>query len=86
MDRIELKKNVLDLSYKRNLQILNIVLISGIGAIFAYIGALILTPVKIFSYTFVMLLIGLIMIILYNNLNSNLKDISNRIRNLITTS
>ena len=86
MDAIGLKKNVLDLSYKRNLQILNIVLISGIGAIFAYIGALILTPVKIFSYTFVMLLIGLIMIILYNNLNSNLKDISNRIRNLITTS
>jgi len=86
MDRIELKKNVLDLSYKRNLQILNIVLISGIGAIFAYIGALILTPVKVFSYTFVMLIIGLIMIILYNNLNNNLKDISNRIRNLITTS
>jgi len=86
MDAIGLKKNVLDLSYKRNLQILNIVLISGIGAIFAYIGALILTPVKIFSYTFVMLIIGLIMIILYNNLNSNLKDISNRIRNLITTS
>lgn len=83
MNKINLEKNRLDLSYKRNLQLLNIVLISGIGAIFAYIGALILNPEKIFYYTVIVILVSVISYVFYKRINDNLKNVSIKIKNLI---
>lgn len=83
MGKVELEKNVFDLAYKRNLQLLNIVLILGIGYIFTYIGALILNPEKILVYTFVLILLGAITVVFYKKINENLKKISNKIKNLV---
>ncbi|MBU3906912.1 MAG: hypothetical protein KKA64_01545 [Nanoarchaeota archaeon] len=82
MNKIDLEKNVLYLAYKRNLQLLNIVLISGLGALFAYTGALILNPEKIVTYTFVMILVGAITYIIYKNIDETLRKISNQIKKL----
>ena len=81
MEKSDLEKNVLDLSYKRNLQLLNIFLISGIGAIFASVGALILNPEKVFAYVFVIIIFGAITYILYAYIDERLKIISGRIKN-----
>ncbi len=83
MNKIELRKNVLDLEYKKNLQILNIILISGIGAIFAYIGALILNPDKAVAYTIVMIFAGSLTYWIYFMINENLKEISEKLEKLI---
>ncbi len=83
MDKIALEKNILDLSYRRNLQLLNIVLISALGAIFAYVGAVILNPEKLLPYTLVLILVGLITYAIYRKLNENFKEISKKIKDLI---
>jgi len=83
MDKLDIEKNRLDLAYKRNLQLINIILISGIGVIFAYVGALILNLNKVLIYTFIMVLVGAITYIFYSNVNENLKQISDEIKNLI---
>ena len=83
MEKSDLEKNVLDLSYKRNLQLLNIFLISGIGAIFASVGALILNPEKVFAYVFAIILISTITYIIYAYIDERLKIISGRIKNLL---
>ncbi len=82
MDKTELEKNRLDLAYKRNLQLSNIILISGLGAVFAYVGSLILNPEKILSYTFVMILVSVVTYVLYNKIDKRLKNISEKIKNL----
>ncbi|MFH1711470.1 MAG: hypothetical protein ABH840_04120 [Nanoarchaeota archaeon] len=79
MKKTELRKNVLDLEYRKNLQILNIVLISGIGAIFAFIGALILNPNKLVAYSIMMILVGSLTYLIYFVINENLKSISEKI-------
>ena len=83
MDKVNLEKNRLDLSYKRNLQLLNIILISGIGAVFAYIGALVLNPEKIFYYTVIVILVSVVSYVFYKRINDNLKNVSIKIKNLI---
>ncbi len=82
MNKIDLEKNVLDLSYKRYLQLLNIILITGFGALFAYVGALILNPERVMVYTFVIILGVVIIYIIYQNIGERLKGISNKIKNL----
>ena len=83
MDKLEIEKNILDLSYKRNLQLLNIILVSGLGALFAYIGALILNPEKIISYTFVMIIVASLTYVFYRNVYENLRKVSEKLKNLI---
>ena len=82
MRKVDLEKNTLDLAYRRNLNLLNIILISGLGAIFAYVGALILNPEKVVSYTFVLGLVATITYILYRKIDDKLKIISERIKGL----
>ena len=81
--KLELEKNVLDLSYRRNLQLLNTVLILGIGFIFTYIGALVLNSDKLVIYTFLLILVGSVTILLYKKINENLREISKRIKEII---
>lgn len=38
MNKIKIEKNRLDLSYQRNLQLLNIVLLIGTGSFVSYLG------------------------------------------------
>jgi len=80
--KLDLEKNILNLSYRRNLQLLNIVLILGVGTVLAYAGSIILNPEKILSYTFATILVGAITYILYRNIDSNLNNISIKIKNL----
>ena len=82
MNNPNVEKNVLDLSYNRNLQLLNIILISGLGALFAFAGALILNPERILVYTFVIIIVSSITYILYQNIDEKLKEISREIRSL----
>ncbi|OGJ22081.1 hypothetical protein A3K73_06555 [Candidatus Pacearchaeota archaeon RBG_13_36_9] len=79
----EIEKNRLDLAYRRNLQLLNIFLISGLGAVFAYIGALILNLEKVLPYTIIMILVGTVTYIFYKRIDRNLKEISERIEKLV---
>jgi hypothetical protein len=78
----EIEKNRLDLAYKRYLQLLNIILISGLGAVFAYVGALILNPTHFLSYTLVILIIGIITFVFYRRIDASLREISKKIKNL----
>ncbi len=82
MNLLELDKNRLDLSYRRNLQLMNIILISGIGAIFAYAGALILNSEKAMAYTFAIAVIILATYLFYKKIDNCLRAISIKIKNL----
>lgn len=83
MDKIFLEKCRLDLAYKRYLQLLSVVLFSGLGAIFTYLGALVLNPEKLFGYTIVMVFVGVFVSLFYRKIDGNLRDISERIGGLI---
>ncbi|MEK6927510.1 MAG: hypothetical protein AABX11_03695 [Nanoarchaeota archaeon] len=82
MDKIELEKNVLDLAYQRNLQLLNSILIIGAGSIVAYFAGLILDKSKLFPYSVILLVLVVVTLIFYRNINKTLKEISYNIRNL----
>lgn len=82
MNKTELEKNVLDLSYKRNLQLLTIILITGLGALFAYIGSLILNPERIWIYTFIIIILTSFLYIFYQNIDEKLKKVSQKIISL----
>lgn len=83
MNKIDLDKNRLDLSYKRNLQLLNSILIIGAGSIVIYFAGLILDSDKIFEYSVILLIVSVLTIYFYNRINQNLKHISEHIRDLI---
>jgi hypothetical protein len=61
---------------------LNIVLVSGLGAVFAYIGTLILNPQKALYYTLAMILVGTITYVFYRKIDERLREISKKIRSL----
>ena len=82
MDKISLEKNRLDLAYKRNLQILNALLLIGFGSLVAYFAGIFLNPSKRFQYTILFILIGVITYTSYLNINSALRKISNKIKEL----
>ena len=50
MNGKEIEKNRLDLAYQRQLQLINFVLIGGVGGIISLIIGLILNPEKLISY------------------------------------
>jgi len=82
MNRIQIEKNRLDLSYQRNLQLLNMVILIGAGSFVTYLVALVLDFSKLSKYTFILTIIALITFIFYRNIDRNLREISERIRDL----
>jgi len=82
MVKCVIEKNVLDLSYKRNLQLLNAILIIGAGSFITFLAGVFLSPEKIYSYSVLLAIIGIITFVFYKRVDNNLKDISNKIRGL----
>ena len=78
-----LEKNVLDLAYQRNLHLLNAILFIGVGTIISYFAAIIVNPEKIYEYSVPGSIVIIITYILYSRVNKNLKDISEKINNLV---
>lgn len=78
----KIEKNRLDLAYQRNLQILNIVLLIGAGSFITYLVALVLDTSKSIQYTIILVILASITSILYRNINNNLKNISEKIKDL----
>jgi len=83
MNKKDLEKNILDLSYKRNLQLLNIILIIGGSTFVASFVGLILNLNKLTEYSILLIIIGVITFMLYNRIDSNLREIANKIKGLI---
>ncbi len=82
MNRKQLEKNRLDLSYKRNLQLLNATLIIGGGSFVASLVGIVLNLEKIKEYTIILVIIGITTYIFYLNINNNLQQISKEIKKL----
>ena len=82
MDRKQLEKNRLDLSYKRNLQLLNATLIIGGGSFVASLVGIVLNLEKIKEYAIILAIIGITTYIFYLNINNNLQQISQEIKKL----
>ena len=82
MIKYVIEKNALDLSYKRNLQLLNAILIIGAGSFITFLAGVFLSPEKIDSYSILLAIIGIITFVFYKRVDNNLKDISNKIRSL----
>jgi len=72
----------LDLAYKRNLQLLNVILIIGAGTFVAYLAGFVLNQDKIFQYTTLLIVVGAITYFLYNRFDDRLKEISIKIKEL----
>ncbi len=83
MNRLDLEKNRLDLSYKRNLQILNSILVVGVGSVVIYFAGAILNPEKTFEYSIILSIISVLTIYFYRKINQNLINISIKIKDLI---
>jgi len=82
MDKKELEKNILDLEYKKQLQLLNTSLISGTTGLIPLLISFVWYPDRILiglSLTFFM---GSLSYIWYKNTTENLKEISEKIRKL----
>ena len=82
MDKIFLEKERLVLAYGRNLQLLSVVLFSGLGAIFTYIGALVINLERLFEYTFIIIIASAFIRFLYIRIDNNLREISEEIKNI----
>ena len=82
ISKIEIEKNVLDLSYQRNLQLLNTILLIGTGSFISYLAALIIDFSKLMQYTVLLVVIASITLIFYKRVDGKLKKISEEIRNL----
>ncbi len=83
MDEDIVRKNILDLSYKRNLQLLNIALIIGGGSFVAYLAGFVLNPEKLAQYTTLLAIISIITLLVYKRINNELKNISEQIKKLV---
>jgi hypothetical protein len=83
MNKEDLEKNCLDLAYKRYLQILNILLISFLAAIFTFVGALILNPSLAFAYVSLIVILSILVFIFYSILDEKFKNISAKIKSLL---
>jgi len=79
MDKLELKKNCLDLAYKRNLYLLNALLIIGVGSIITFFAGLILNLDKWFNYSVVLVIVFSLTYVGYIKVDNSLKNISEAI-------
>lgn len=81
-----IEKNRLDLAYQRQLQLLNFILIVCVGSIISLIIGLILNPEKLLQgkiyYGIGFIIIVIIIYSIYSNINKNLKNISDKIKEL----
>jgi len=82
MDKKEIEKNRLDLAYQRKLQLVNVVLFVGLGAIITYFAALISDLGKIYQYTILLIVLTVFIYIFYSKFDADLKNISNQIGQL----
>lgn len=82
MRKDELEKNRLELAYTRNLQLMNVVLLTGAGSFVAYLAGLILNPDKFKEYSILLAVIGFFTYYLYLKIDKRFRDISDRIRQL----
>jgi len=86
MSKIEIEKNRLDLSYQRQLQLINFILIGGAGGVISLIIGLVLNPEKLVKYSIYygisFIIIAIILYVVYIKLNENLKNISDKLKNL----
>lgn len=82
MRRKDNEKNGLDLSYHRNLQLLNAILFLGGGSSITYFAALIINKDERYQYTIIFVILLIIFILLYSTIDKRLKNISNEIRKL----
>lgn len=80
MDKIE--KNRLDLAYKKQLCLLNFVLIVGAGSLISLFIGIILKPVEWFNYALAFTIIAIFAYISYSKIDETLKKISLEIKNL----
>jgi len=80
MDSIE--KNRLDLAYHRQLYLLNFILLIGVGTIISLAISIIQNPNKWFNYSATFVVIGIVTLIFYYNVDENLKKISLKIRQI----
>ncbi len=80
---VSLEKNRLDLAYRRNLQILNVVLVVGLGSVVAYLGGLIFNPEQWVNYSLILIVIGSLTYSAYVKIDKNLRGISSKIRSLV---
>jgi len=83
MNKTELEKNRLDLSYKRNLQIINATLLLGVGSIITFIAALLLNRKSLTEYSIIISVLIILTYIFYKKTDKNLKQISEKIKKLI---
>lgn len=83
MDKLAIEKNRLDLSYKRNLQLMNIVLLIGGGALVAYFAGVVLNSKQIYEYSLLFAIVSALMYIGYKKIDEKLKTISKKIKELI---
>jgi hypothetical protein len=82
MNKKDIEKNRLDLSYRRYLQMLNVVMLVGGGSIVAYFAGLILNIDKALQYSLILGAIVVVTYILYNKVDDNLKEVSDKIKEL----
>ena len=82
MKKKEIEKNRLDLAYQRKLQLVNIVLFVGLGAIITYFASLISNPDKTYQYTIILVVLGILIYKFYSKFDKDLKNISNQIGQL----
>ena len=76
----EIEKNRLDLAYKKQLCLLNFVLIIGAGSIVSLFIGIIINPGKLFNYSVAFTIMGFFVYIWYSKIDNNLKEISQRIK------
>jgi hypothetical protein len=78
----EIEKNRLDLAYKKQLCLLNFILIIGVGSIVSLVLGIIINPEKWFNYSVGFTIIVSFVYIGYSKIDEKLKGISLKIKSL----
>ncbi|MFH1918113.1 MAG: hypothetical protein ABIJ14_03370 [Nanoarchaeota archaeon] len=75
-------KNRLDLEYRKQLCLLNFILIIGVGSIISLFIGMIITPEKWFNYSVAFTIVAIFVYIGYSKIDNKLKKISLIIKKL----
>jgi len=78
----EIEKNRLDLAYKKQLCLLNFILIIGVGSVISLFIGIIINYEKWFNYLVAFTVIAFFVYIMYLKVDNNLKKISLKIKKL----
>ena len=83
MDRkIQIEKNVLDLEYHRQSQLINAIVIFGTTGLISFIGTFIWKRELLFQGALIAAFVVAVCFLSYRNLDNNLKKISEKLENL----